>query len=100
MSKQLDKTNILNYLKEHYSEYKDKYSVDTFYLFGSYARDEQNEDSDIDLLVDFKKTPDLLTFIELEELLSNSLQKHVDLVPRRKLKMAIKEQVLKEAIAI
>ncbi len=100
MSKQLDKTNILNYLKEHYSEFKDKYSVESFYLFGSYARDEQTDNSDIDLLVDFKKTPDLLTFIELEEFLSDSLQKHVDLVPKRKLKMAIKEQVLKEAIAI
>jgi predicted nucleotidyltransferase len=100
MSKQIDKTNILNYLKEHYSEFQDKYNVNSFYLFGSYARDEQTDDSDIDLLVDFDKTPDLLTFIELEELLSNSLQKHVDLIPKRKLKMAIKDQVLKEAIAI
>lgn len=100
MSKQLNKTKILNYLKEHYFEFEDKYDVDAFYLFGSYARDEQTDNSDIDLLVDFKKTPDLLTFIELEELLSNSLEKHVDLVPRRKLKMAIRDQVLKEAIAI
>jgi len=100
MSKKLDKTNILNYLNEHYSEFKDKYNVDTLYLFGSYARDEQNDNSDIDLLVDFKQTPDLLTFIELEELLSHSLKKHVDLVPKRKLKVAIKDQVLKEAIVI
>lgn len=100
MSKQLDKNTVLNYLKEHTKEFQEKYSVDTFYLFGSYARDEQTENSDIDILVDFKKTPDLLTFIELEEYLSNSLEKHVDLVPRRKLKMAIKEQILNEAIAV
>ena len=100
MSKQLDKMNILTYLKEHYSEYQNKYQVNGLYLFGSYARDEQTDDSDIDLLVDFKNTPDLLTFIELEELLSSSLQKHVDLVPKRKLKNSIKDQVLKEAIAI
>lgn len=100
MSKQLDKTSILNYLKEHYSEFQNKYSVESLYLFGSYARDEQTENSDIDILVDFKKTPDLLTFIELEEYLSNSLQKSVDLVPKRKLKMSIKEQILDEAIAV
>lgn len=100
MSQQLDKSAILNYLKEHITELQSKYSVDAFYLFGSYARDEQTDNSDIDILVDFKKTPDLLTFIELEELLSNSLQKHVDLVPRRKLKLAIKEQILNEAIAV
>jgi predicted nucleotidyltransferase len=96
----LDKTNILNYLKAHFSELKNKYHVESLYLFGSYARNEQTNNSDIDLLVDFKKTPDLLTFIELEEYLSISLKKHVDLVPKRKLKMGIKEQVLKEAIAI
>jgi len=99
MSKQLDKISILNYLKEH-KEFESKYGVDAFYLFGSYARDEQNENSDIDILVDFNKTPDLLTFIELEEYLSNFLQKDVDLVPKRKLKKAVIKQVLKEAIAV
>jgi len=94
------KSNILNHLQEHYSDFKEKYSIDALYLFGSYARDEQTENSDIDLLVDFKKAPDLLTFIELEEYLSNSLKKHVDLVPKRKLHTSIRDQVLKEAIAI
>lgn len=55
MSKQLDRTNILNYLKEHYFEFKDKYGIDSLYLFGSFARNEQSVDSDIDLLVEFKK---------------------------------------------
>ncbi len=100
MSNVLNKANILTYLKEHYPEYKTKYNVDSLYLFGSYARDEQTENSDIDLLVDFNQTPDLLTFIELEEHLSNSLQKNVDLVPRRKLKLSLKDKILKEAIAI
>ena len=100
MSKHLDKTSILNYLKEHYVEFKDRYDIDSLYLFGSFARDEQSVNSDIDLLVEFKKTPDLLTFIELEEYLSASLQNSVDLVPKRKLKAEIRDQVLKEAIAI
>ncbi|OHE10067.1 MAG: hypothetical protein A2513_08190 [Sulfurimonas sp. RIFOXYD12_FULL_33_39] len=100
MSKQLDKTNILNYLKEHYFEFKDKYDIDSLYLFGSFARNEQSVDSDVDLLVEFKKTPDLLTFIELEEYLSTLLQSSVDLVPKRKLKAEIRDQILKEAIAI
>lgn len=96
----MTKEDILSYLKEHKKEMKDKYSVKKIALFGSYARDVASKNSDIDLLVDFKETPDLLTFIELEEVLSKSLQKNVDLVPRRKLKKAIKDQVLKEAIAV
>ena len=77
-----------------------KYAISQLYIFGSYAREEQTESSDIDVLVDFNKTPDLLTFLEIEELLSSKLKNHVDLVPRRKLKSQIKDQILSEAIAI
>lgn len=79
---------------------KDKYRVKTISLFGSYARGEQNDASDIDILVDFDITPDLLTFLELEEFLSKKLKKDVDLVPARKLKNSLREQILKEAIAL
>ena len=77
-----------------------KYQISNIYIFGSYAREEQTEASDIDLLVEFNKTPDLLTFIELEEFLSDKLHHRVDLVPKRKLQPQLKEQILREAIAI
>ena len=94
----------LNLIKERIRTIKpvlmSKYEIGKLYIFGSYAREEQSDKSDIDLLVDFEKVPDLLTFIEMEEYLSRQLHKKVDLVPRRKLKTQIREQVLKEAIAI
>ncbi|WP_418640778.1 nucleotidyltransferase family protein [Sulfurimonas sp. ST-27] len=77
-----------------------KYNVDSLFIFGSYARQEQGEESDIDILVDFKKIPDLLAFIELEEFLSEKLQTQVDLVPKRKLKKQLRKDILQEAIAI
>ena len=77
-----------------------KYGIAKLYIFGSYARKEQNEKSDIDILVEFKKIPDLLTFIEMEEYMSRHLHRKVDLVPKRNLKTQIREQVLKEAIAV
>ena len=77
-----------------------RYSITGLKLFGSYARGEQTESSDIDLLVNFKKVPDLLTFIELEEYLSEKLGRHVDLVPERKLRKEIAAQVHREAIAL
>ncbi len=76
------------------------YKTDKLFIFGSYAREEQTEKSDIDLLVDFKETPDLLTFIEMEEFLSRKLEHNVDLVPKRKLKPQLRERILKEAIAV
>ncbi|MFK5938587.1 MAG: nucleotidyltransferase family protein [Sulfurimonas sp.] len=90
------KSNILS-LKPYIQE---NYDVDEIYIFGSYARKDQNENSDIDLLVNFKKTPDLLTFIEIEEFLSKKLKHVVDLVPKRKLKPQLRDTILKEAIAI
>lgn len=77
-----------------------KYAISDIYIFGSFAREEQREESDIDLLVDFYKTPDLLTFIELEDFLSTKLHHKVDLVPKRKLKPQIRDQIMHEAIAV
>ena len=76
------------------------YNIGKIYIFGSYDRKDQEEKSDVDLLVDFKKTPYLLTFIEMEEYLSKKLQLDVDLVPKRKLKAQLRDAILKEAIAI
>ncbi len=88
---------IISTLKK---DINDKYNVNTLYVFGSYARDEQTAKSDLDLLVDFKKTPDLLTFIEMEDFLSKKIGIHVDLVPKRKLKPQIRDTILHEAIAV
>ena len=83
MSKNLDKTNILDYLKEHYSEFKNKYNIEQIGLFGSYARDEATENSDIDIYVEFKhKTFDNLAGLwnYLEEL----YHKKIDLFHKHK----------------
>ena len=76
------------------------YHVKEIELFGSYARGEATKKSDIDLLVTFVTTPDLLTFIELEEMLGRELGRSVDLVMKRKLKKQIKNEILQDAIAV
>ena len=78
----------------------DKYRVKNLFIFGSYATGEQNERSDLDLLVEFHETPDLLTFLEMEEFLSQRLQIPVDLVPKRKLKPRLRDSIRQEAIII
>ena len=79
MSKQIDKTNILNYLKEHYSEFKNKYNVEKIGLFGSYARDEATENSDIDIFV--KMEPSLFDMVAIKVLrrmhLATQMHKHL-----------------------
>ena len=82
MSKQIDKTNILNYLKEHYSEFKNKYNVEKSGLFGSYARDEATENSDIDIFVKMK--PSLFDMVAIKEQVENDLNRKVDIIREHK----------------
>jgi predicted nucleotidyltransferase len=55
-------------------------------IFGSFARNEQNADSDIDLLVKFKNTPSLLQLIKIENDLSKKLGFKADLITEGSIK--------------
>ena len=66
-------------------------------VFGSVARGEAGPDSDIDLLVDFVKTPDLFTFSGLRLDLEDMLHIPVDLVTTKALHPALKDRILQEA---
>lgn len=85
-------------LHTHKSILQNQYHVQEIALFGSVARDEHKDSSDIDVLVEFSEPVGFFTFIDLENFLSKLLEKKVDLVTRRALKPIIKNQILKEAL--
>ena len=47
----MNKEIILNCLKNNLQQFKEKYNIEQIGLFGSYARDEATEESDIDIFV-------------------------------------------------
>ena len=97
MSKNIDKTNILNYLKEHYSEFKNKYSVEQIGLFGSYARDEASENSDIDIFVKMK--PSLFNMVAIKEHIENDLNRKVDImIEHKNIKPILLKMIQKDLI--
>jgi predicted nucleotidyltransferase len=69
-------------------------------VFGSVARGEDDEQSDIDLLVDLEPGRSLLDLGGLLMDLQDLLQSDVDVVTERGLRTRIKERVLREAIAL
>ena len=73
-----------------------KYKVKSIALFGSYVRNEQRQDSDIDLLVEFEE-PTYDNFIHLVFTLEDLLKKEVTLVPKDSLSPYIEPYVEKEA---
>ena len=77
-----------------------RYKARKIELFGSYTRQEQDENSDIDILVDFEDDADLFDLIGLEQFLEEELGRNVDVVPKRALRSEIRDAVLKEAVTI
>lgn len=78
----------------------EKYKVESLGIFGSFVRHERKRSSDFDLLVSFIEPPSLLTFIEMENYLTDLLGVQVDLVMREALKPRIGRQILKELMPI
>jgi hypothetical protein len=87
-------------LKEHKQELRTRYGVKEIGLFGSYVKDEENDKSDLDILVEFEPTSkiDLIEFVELEDYLSELLGIKVDLVMKSALKPRIGKHILKEVV--
>jgi predicted nucleotidyltransferase len=92
--------NILASLKNLKKEVAKEYSVKTIGVFGSVARDEQTGQSDIDLLVEFSKPVGFITFMRLENFLSERLGNKVDLVTSDSLKPVIRQDILSEVIYV
>lgn len=77
-----------------------RYKAKEIGLFGSFARGEQHEGSDIDLLVDFEDSADLFDLVGLSDYLEEALQQKVDVVPKRALREELREAVLREVVTV
>lgn len=76
---------ILTTLSSHKAEFFDVFKVKTLAVFGSFARNEQRSDSDVDILVEFS-SPVGIEFIDLGNYLEHILHLRVDLVSRNGIK--------------
>lgn len=70
------------------------YQPERIGIFGSYARNENRKDSDLDILVSFKRRISLLKLVQLQQELSDKLGISVDLVTEN----SLKDELLKEYI--
>lgn len=73
-----------------------KFHVSRLGLFGSVVRNSDNDESDIDLLVDFEQTIDLFAYSNLVDTLSASIKRNVDLVTVAGLRPELKDKVMSE----
>jgi predicted nucleotidyltransferase len=78
----------------------EQYHVRSIALFGSVARREANQGSDLDVLVDFSVTPSIFEFMRLKQYLEQVTDMRVDLVTHDALRPEMKEQIIKEAVDV
>lgn len=94
MTRQTTK-DIIRILTKLKPELEQRFGVIKIGFFGSFARNEPDEKSDVDILVVLKQ-PLGWEFFDLLELLERHLQKPVDLTTEAGLKKQLKEHILKE----
>ncbi len=93
------RSEIETALKQLKPSLAEKFKVKEIGIFGSYARGEYMEESDVDILVEFSE-PVGWEFFDLKELLAEILNQKVDLVTIGGLRPQLKDKILQEVVYI
>lgn len=93
-----DKIYTLEEIKAIITPIAQRYNMKEVYLFGSYARGEATEKSDIDLVMNFSDTITLFTYAEIIEELENLFGKKVDIVSHNSASPRLLYQIIDEEV--
>ena len=94
------RAEALAILKGHAGELTRRFRIRDLTLFGSVARDEATEDSDVDVLVEFDGPATFDRFMDLKFFLEEILSARVDLVTRAALRPRVRPVIDREAIRV
>lgn len=96
----LQREQILDVLTEYKNEHTRDYGITKLGVFGSVARDEAKDTSDVDIVIELKK-PNLFTLSSIRQELEDKLKNRVDLIRLRdKMNNFLKAQITKEAVYV
>lgn len=93
-------TEIKTLLHAHAEELRRRFKVEKLFIYGSYARGEQTDRSDVDILVEYCEPVSLFDVVDTELYLTDVLGVKVDLVIKRSVHWAIRDKVEREAVAV
>lgn len=93
-------SEIRTILQLHKRDLEQQYKVKRISIFGSYVRGQQNEESDLDLLVEFFSPVSLLHIVSLENHLTDILDVQVDVIPRKSIREELRRTILREAVPL
>jgi len=98
----ITQAEILKYLANKKTEFAEKYYIDKFGLFGSFSRNEQTENSDIDIVYILEKDKKITYFMlfELEKKLEKHFNRKVELINYQYINPIIKYKSEKEIVYV
>lgn len=98
--KQRDVDEVRQQIQKFIKKSADSEKIQSLALFGSYAKGEVKGDSDMDLLISFRRPVGYFTLARIQNELSQFLQREVDLVTVNSLSRYFREEVLDEAVSL
>ena len=98
----IENNEILQFIREHHKHLKEHFHVTKVGLFGSFARGDQNSNSDIDLLIELEpNTPNIYELKnEIRQYFNNRFNRTVDLARAKYLKPYARDEIIKETIYV
>ena len=96
----MDRQQILAALTERRNEIAERFGVARLALFGSAARDELRDDSDVDVLVEFEGPASYNGYFTLKDYLEALLGRQVDLVTEQGLKPRARKHVERDLVRV
>ncbi|MBS9403573.1 nucleotidyltransferase family protein [Halomonas sp. TRM85114] len=96
----MNRIKALKVLREHLPSLSSEYGVTSLALFGSMARDEAREDSDIDILVSFDGPATSARYFGVQFYLEDLLGHPVDLVTDKALRSELRPYIEREALGV
>jgi len=96
----MSRAELIKILRLLNEETRQKYKGRIIGLFGSYARGEQNEASDVDLLIEKEECLSLFALGGMKIFLEERLNKKVDIVTTSALRKEIESHIMSELVYI
>lgn len=85
----MNKTNIIKTIVNYLKQYK----VIEIGIFGSFARNEMTDKSDIDILVEYSRGTTILDIVKMKQELNELIGRKIDLVSKRAVRKRIMENI-------
>ena len=96
----MNASQLIETIQNHGQEIRERFSVRRLAVFGSVARGESTDTSDVDLLVEFEGPADFDTYMALKFYLEDLLERSVDLATHKAIRPSMRARIESEAIHV